>query len=255
MLFAWCIFFDPGTQTGLAADGTVSHRQRLIAAIFSICGFVFNLFLLGVVVDKIRTSLNTFESHNKVIIANGHFVVLGWSERTLFLLAEAAQMLSDRDEQGGEIVVLTEMDEQQMFSEVAIVYPDWRRRWPKVVLRYMQGKPYEIADLMRVSVYAAHHVMVLGLSRRPREADSQVINAVRAALPSDLDVAAVPRGGGVAAVSGQVGRAPALREQRRGGERGGLTRCRRAGGGRPVGALHGGASGGARANGGHVLRG
>ena len=39
----------------------------------------------------------------------------------------------------------------------------------------MQGKPYEIADLMRVSVYAAHHVMVLGLSRRPREADSQVI--------------------------------------------------------------------------------
>lgn len=39
----------------------------------------------------------------------------------------------------------------------------------------MKGKPYEIADLMRVSVYAAHHVMVLGLSRRPREADSQVI--------------------------------------------------------------------------------
>lgn len=97
-------------------------------------------------------------THPQVIIANGHFVVLGWSERTLFLLAEAAQMLSDRDEQGGEfvgwlggdgrnpapvvpsliphvyvwpssgeIVVLTEMDEQQMLSEVAIVYPDWRR--------------------------------------------------------------------------------------------------------------------------------
>ena len=44
-----------------------------------------------------------------------------------------------------------------------------------MVLRHMQGKPYEIADLMRVSVYAAHHVMVLGLSRRAREADSQVI--------------------------------------------------------------------------------
>ena len=65
MWFSWCIFFDPGTQTGLPAGITVSHRQRLIAAIFSICGFVFNLFLLGVVVDKIRTSLNTFESHNK----------------------------------------------------------------------------------------------------------------------------------------------------------------------------------------------
>ena len=114
-------------------------------------------------------------THPQVIIANGHFVVLGWSERTLFLLAEAAQMLSDRDEQGGEIVVLTELDEQQMLSEVNIVYPDWRKRWPNVVLRYMQGKPYEIADLMRVSVFAAHHVMVLGLSRRPREADSQVI--------------------------------------------------------------------------------
>lgn len=65
MWFAWCIFFDPGTQTGLAADGTVSHWHRLIAAIFSIGGFVFNLFLLGVVVDKIRSSLNTFETHNK----------------------------------------------------------------------------------------------------------------------------------------------------------------------------------------------
>ena len=65
MWFAWCIFFDPGTQTGLAADGTVSHWHRLIAAIFSIGGFVFNLFLLGVVVDKIRTSLERFETHNK----------------------------------------------------------------------------------------------------------------------------------------------------------------------------------------------
>ena len=110
--------------------------------------------------------------------------------------------------------MLTEMDEEDMLSEVNIVYPDWSRsmtgawlwsgpgsgpevgtlpppppilpdpptphptpgrRWPKVVLRHMQGKPYEIADLMRVSVYAAHHVMVLGLSRRAREADSQVI--------------------------------------------------------------------------------
>ena len=63
--FAWCIFFDPGTQTGLAADGTVSHGQRLLAAIFSIGGFVFNLFLLGVVVDKIRNTLRRFETHNK----------------------------------------------------------------------------------------------------------------------------------------------------------------------------------------------
>tara|TARA_B100000780_G_scaffold260780_1_gene212766 strand:- start:391 stop:927 length:537 start_codon:yes stop_codon:yes gene_type:complete len=65
MWFAWCIFFDPGTQTGLAADETVSHWHRLIAAFFSIGGFVFNLFLLGVVVDKIRTSLDRFETCNK----------------------------------------------------------------------------------------------------------------------------------------------------------------------------------------------
>ena len=63
--FAWCIFFDPGTQTGLAADGTVSHWHRFIAAIFSIGGFVFNLFLLGLVVDKIRTTVGRWQTHHK----------------------------------------------------------------------------------------------------------------------------------------------------------------------------------------------
>jgi hypothetical protein len=176
MWFAWGIFFDPGTQTGLASDGTVTHSQRFIAAFFSILGFIFNLGLLGVVVEMIRSTISRFRAEYLSIIANDHLVVLGWSEKTLFLLAEAAQMLSDRAERGTQtMAILSEMNALEMKAEVKIVYPDWRKRWPRVRLRYMQGRPYEIDDLMRVSVFSARHVMVLGLSRRPREADSQVI--------------------------------------------------------------------------------
>ena len=46
------IFFDPGTQTGLAADG---HWDILsVAVFFSIVGFIFNMILLGFVVDSVR---------------------------------------------------------------------------------------------------------------------------------------------------------------------------------------------------------
>ena len=43
----------------------MSHWHRFIAAIFSIGGFVFNLFLLGLVVDKIRTTIGRWQTHHK----------------------------------------------------------------------------------------------------------------------------------------------------------------------------------------------
>ena len=103
-----------------------------IAAFFSILGFIFNLGLLGVVVEMIRSTISRFRAEYLSIIANDHLVVLGWSEKTLFLLAEAAQMLSDRAERGTlTMVILSEMNALEMKAEVKIVYPDWRKRWPR----------------------------------------------------------------------------------------------------------------------------
>ena len=90
MWFSWGVFFDPGTQTGIAADepfkvptssstaAVYDHRLRgqikLVGAFFSVlglpdgvdgvlltldaAGFVFNLVLLGIIVDGCRTALD-----------------------------------------------------------------------------------------------------------------------------------------------------------------------------------------------------
>ena len=175
---AWGVFFDPGTQTGIPAstDALVAHKA--VAALFSVLGFVFNLVLLGVIVERIRMRIARFRKHHLAMVCNDHIVVLGWTDKTLFLLEEMAQMLADGVNRGGTIICLAQMEPEEMRSEVRITFPDWSRRWSKVKLRFMQGKPYEIDDLMRVSVFSSSIVMVLGHSRNPREADSQVITMI-----------------------------------------------------------------------------
>ena len=49
---------------------------------------------------------------------------------------------------------------------------------PQVRVRYYNGKPYEVDDLLKVAVYAAERVIVLGCSRRPRVADSQMLTTI-----------------------------------------------------------------------------
>ena len=49
---AWSLFIDPGTQTGIA--GTSLFAVKCMGAIISIFGFIFNLTVLGFIVDFMR---------------------------------------------------------------------------------------------------------------------------------------------------------------------------------------------------------
>lgn len=173
---SWGLHFDPGTQTGLSA--VEGHKQKWVAVSFSILGFVLNLIFLGLIVENIRVVLDSWRRVHGRIIANDHIVVLGWTDKTLFLLGELAEMLKDSVKGGGTIVVLGELDPIEMRMEVNIAYPDWRNKWRKVRVRYCQGKPFEVDDLLKVSVYAAERVIVLGASRKPRVADSQMLTTI-----------------------------------------------------------------------------
>ena len=53
--FSWGVFFDPGTQTGLRADERLG--PKCVAVVFSILGFVFNLVLLGLIVERVKDLL------------------------------------------------------------------------------------------------------------------------------------------------------------------------------------------------------
>ena len=184
---AWGIFFDPGTQTGLETKAT-SLEHKLVAALFSIFGFVFNLAVLGVIVEWIRNTVARYRKHHKCIVANDHTVILGWTDKTLFLIKELAQMLSDSQDRSGLIVVVGEVEEPQMLAELRMAYPHFRQQWPHIKVKCMFGRPHEVDDLERVSVWAAKHIVVLGTSRRPRVADSHTITTLCAlrCLPDPL---------------------------------------------------------------------
>ena len=86
---AWGIFFDPGTQTGLPPTAPVRHKLVLLA--FSTCGFVFNLVVLGLIVSTLQSLLKRWERLHRVIVANDHTVILGWTDKTLFSIGEQPQ--------------------------------------------------------------------------------------------------------------------------------------------------------------------
>ena len=159
---AWGVFFDPGTQTNLTPDDC-SIWHKTAAAVFSVAGYIFNVALIGVIVEWIRAAVVRFKRTHNTIIANHHVVVLGWTDKTLFLLEELAQMLHDsrKDEAGvverlvrgaggsGEIVVLGEAAQEDMMTEIRMAFPTWKERWPRVSVECLQGKPYEVDGFTR----------------------------------------------------------------------------------------------------------
>ena len=47
-------------------------------------------------------------------------------------------MLDDSESRGGTLVVMGELPTYEMREEVAITYPDWRKRFPRVHLIFWQ---------------------------------------------------------------------------------------------------------------------
>uniref|UniRef100_A0A7S4RXS3 Uncharacterized protein n=1 Tax=Alexandrium monilatum TaxID=311494 RepID=A0A7S4RXS3_9DINO len=170
--FSWGMFFDPGTQMGFPAGSDV--KFKVLAVIFSILGFTYNLLILGIIVEGARVALDTLHKQRNRLVCNGHSLVLGWSEKTLFLLKEMAAASRNRGVRN-KIVILAEEDEMVMWNEI-------RRHFPKASERkhYIcrRGCPYECDDLMKASAASAHDIVVLGSMGRAREADLDAVRTV-----------------------------------------------------------------------------
>ncbi|KAH8091520.1 hypothetical protein JL720_5827 [Aureococcus anophagefferens] len=168
--FSWGVFFDPGTQTGLAGDERLA--PKVVAVVFSILGFVFNLVLLGLIVERVRLIMATWVQRYGKTVVTGHILVLGWTDRTLFLLGEIAEMAQSHAEGWDRevIVVLGELDERTMRGEIVQAFPSWGRAFPNVDVVCREGKSFEVEDLAKVSAQAAATIIVLGASH-PRLAE------------------------------------------------------------------------------------
>eukprot|EP00927_Polykrikos_kofoidii_P003255 TRINITY_DN11294_c0_g2_i1.p1 TRINITY_DN11294_c0_g2~~TRINITY_DN11294_c0_g2_i1.p1 ORF type:complete len:787 (-),score=143.39 TRINITY_DN11294_c0_g2_i1:42-2276(-) len=179
--FSWGMFFDPGTHTGLKT--TDPTEVRIVGVIFSILGFTYNLLVLGIIVELARVKLDAWKRQRSKLVLNGHVLVVGWTEKTIFLLREMIFMSTNKGS-SNTIVILSERDEMDMWSEIHHHFPDRKSlQGQKIVARH--GSPYEVDDLVKVSAASAQEIVVLGRSGGSRESDLGVIRIVvaLAALP------------------------------------------------------------------------
>ena len=80
------------------------YQQKWVVVSFSIMGFILNLIFLGLIVEQIRVLLDSWRRTHGRIVENEHTVILGWTDKTLFLLGELAEMMTDSQKGGGIIV-------------------------------------------------------------------------------------------------------------------------------------------------------
>ena len=123
---SWGVHFDPGTQTGISALEGAAQKWMVVP--FSILGFVLNLIFLGLIVEQVRELLDSWRRKHGRIVANDHTIILGWTDKTLFLLGELAEMITDSQKGGGTIVVLGELEPLEMRMEVAVAFRNGRAR-------------------------------------------------------------------------------------------------------------------------------
>lgn len=207
---SWGVFFDPGTHTGLSADdaGTV----RLVAVIFSICGFIFNLTLLGTVVEGVRGTLRNWKEMYSRISTRDHMLILGWGDKTLFLLSE---LLAEnkgfnpfmpkegccrrrcgcccrRRHKAPRVVILADRAATDMAQEVHmhVLFEGLSDK----TISYREGSPTDRTELMKVSAPMARDIFIMGSDSSTKGSDNWITQTL-------LALGALP---GVMRLSGEV---------------------------------------------------
>ena len=90
---AFGYFIDPGATAELSSSEPVA--QRLIACALTVVGLMWTGLAFGLALDQIAVAMQRWRKAHQMIATSGHIVVLGWTEKTLFLIGELAQMLTD----------------------------------------------------------------------------------------------------------------------------------------------------------------
>ncbi|CAE8637698.1 unnamed protein product, partial [Polarella glacialis] len=188
---------DIGTQTGLRPDE--SYEVRFVAVVISLLGFVYSLTLLGMVVDGIRDILNIMKQHYSMIHVNNHCLILGWGEKTLFLIHELLaeqknSVLPPRSclrcgrRQKRTIVILSELSEYAMSEKVMNHFRFWAVDVSHVNIRYATGNPTNRTDLRKVSASLADDILVMCLGQGGKVSDQEAIQTLLAlgALPGGV---------------------------------------------------------------------
>mmetsp|Transcript_6039 Transcript_6039/g.13334 ORF Transcript_6039/g.13334 Transcript_6039/m.13334 type:complete len:942 (-) Transcript_6039:173-2998(-) len=184
---SWGLFFDPGTQTGVSSS---APSQILYTAMgYSIIGFLWMLSTFGTIVEGVRSYLQRCEKEYSQVVATGHMLILGWSDKTPFLLEEMFEEALNRGKKLKKVVILAEFDAIEM-RQTLVNHLSHSHLGDKVVRRVCcrSGDMSDPVQLQKVSAHSARDIIVLAPDGSPREADMKVIRVVLAlaAVPETL---------------------------------------------------------------------
>lgn len=177
---SWGLFFDPGTQTGISADDP--NAILWTALVFSVMGFIYNLSVLGIIVETARSVMTRWKLERFKIVMTDHVLVLGWTDKTLFLLEEILKEAENRGSKRQKVVVLADRGELEMKGQVKAHLGD---SLAGHTVKFHRGCIYNPKDLLRVSVASARDIILLGRGGPADEADLEAVRVMvaLAALP------------------------------------------------------------------------
>jgi len=180
--FSWGMFFDPGTQMGFSQDE--EHYIKAIAVLFSFMGFLYNLVFLGLIVEVVRKILEHWRKSRGRIVANKHTLLLGWTNRSLFLIAQLHESFKNRG-LPSDMVVLAEDDPFAIKQELARQFGESDPGLVKKI-QIRQGAPSDCDELLRVSIGSAKDVIILSEQGPAADVDLTTVRTM-------IAVAALPR--------------------------------------------------------------
>mmetsp|Transcript_34480 Transcript_34480/g.77270 ORF Transcript_34480/g.77270 Transcript_34480/m.77270 type:complete len:899 (+) Transcript_34480:107-2803(+) len=179
---SWGLFFDPGTQTGVSSG--VPSQVLYTAMFFSIIGFLWMLSTFGIIVEGVRSYLAQCEKEYSRVVASGHMLILGWSDKTPFLLEEMFQEAHNRGKPLKKVVILAERDSIEM-RQTLYNHLSHSELGAQTRVLCRSGDISDPKQLQKVSAHCARDIIVLAPDGPPQEADLKVIRVV-------LALAAVP---------------------------------------------------------------
>ncbi|CAK9056466.1 unnamed protein product, partial [Durusdinium trenchii] len=194
---SYVLLVDIGTQTSFSSDerGVV----RAVAVVISIIGFVYCLTFLGMVVELIRSFLLHWKVKYSKVDAQGHWLILGWGDKTIFLLEELLCAVQ-RDEADGtsrccrrrrRIVILAERPVREMQAEVRLHFrtQDPQGAYKRLrAISYREGCKAHGIELMKVNASAADDILIMCSAETDGSSDHEAIRTLLAlgALPGSL---------------------------------------------------------------------
>jgi len=180
--FGWGMFFDPGTQMGFEA--VERPWLKVLAVFFSVVGFVYNLIFLGYIVELSRSQLQKLYERGNRYIANGHTLVLGWTEKTPFIVEELLHSGLNRNIRS-PILVVADQNEDDMRQGIDLALTGKRQsrclsfdcfKHRRIDVRC--GCPQECDDLLRASAQSAEEIIIFGMHGKSDDSDLEVVQTI-----------------------------------------------------------------------------